>query len=455
MKRIAIIGGGIAGLSIAWKIHQRDPEASVVVLERSAQAGGNIRTEQVDGYTCESGPDGFLDNAPATLQLAREVGLGHRLLPSSDSARRRFIFRRGRLHEVPVSPLAFAKTRLLSARGKLRLMCEPFGRRPPSGDESIHDFASRRIGTEAASVLVGSMVSGVFAGDAAALSLKACFPRMWELEHEHGSLVRALLATRKNRKKEDAAGAPAGRLTSFTGGMSELITALTRALGREVRLCSPALSLAAAPDGGWRIQTPDGPVDADAVVLADPASESANLIRPFEPNLAGEIEDIRTAPIAVVSLGYAEEDTGPLNGFGFLVPRSEGIRILGALWETSIYPHRAPSGKTLLRVMIGGACDPGAVGLDDDALLATVRADLERTMGLRAVPEFVKVVRHRKGIPQYTGGHLDRLQRTERLLGRYPSLHLAGNSYRGVSINNCIAEAEGLTARVLATAATA
>jgi oxygen-dependent protoporphyrinogen oxidase len=448
-KRVAIIGGGVAGLSIAWAIRQRDPRATIFVLERGMETGGNIRTEQVDGYTCEWGPDGFLDNAPATLKLVADLGIQQQLLPSSDSARRRFIFRNGSLHEVPTSPVAFLRTRLLSLKGKLRLLGEPLGGRPPAGDESIHDFAARRIGREAATVMVGSMVSGIFAGDASQLSLKACFPRMWELEHAHGSLVRALLATRKTRKAGDAAGAPAGRLTSFAGGMRNLIDGLDAALGGVIRRSTPALGLTRTAAGAWQIETPGGRLEADAVVLSGPASESAALMRPLDGRMADELDGIQTAPLAVVCLGYDAQAAGPLNGFGFLVPRSEGVRILGALWETSIYPNRAPAGKALLRVMIGGATDPGAVDLDDEALLATVRDALKGTMGLEAVPEFVKIIRHRRGIPQYVRGHADRLQRLDALAAPHQTLVLAGNSYRGVSINSCIAEADSLATRVL------
>jgi oxygen-dependent protoporphyrinogen oxidase len=449
-RRVAIIGGGIAGLSIAFAIRRRDPDVRVVVLERGPQTGGNIRTEQIDGYTCEWGPDGFLDNAPATLKLVADLGLEPQLLSSSDSARRRFIFRDGQLHEVPTSPAAFLTTRLLSLRGKLRLLAEPLGQKPPAGDESIHDFAARRIGAEAASVMVGSMVSGIFAGDAHRLSLKACFPRMWELEHQHGSLVKALIATRKSRKSGDAAGAPAGRLTSFAGGMRTLIDGLERVLGSVIRRSTPALGVARTAAGTWEIDTLDGRIEADAVVLSGPAAESAALLRNLDPQMSAELERIETAPLAVVCLGYDAAAIGPLNGFGFLVPRSEGVRILGALWETSIYAHRAPAGKALLRIMIGGATDPGAVDLQDEALLAPVRQSLSTTMGLVATPEFVKIIRHRRGIPQYTLGHAERIARIEAMAADYGSLLFAGNSYRGVSINNCIAEAETLAERALA-----
>jgi oxygen-dependent protoporphyrinogen oxidase len=295
------------------------------------------------------------------------------------------------------------------------------------------------------------MVSGIFAGDATQLSLRACFPRMFELESQYGSLVRAMVATRKQRTAADAPAAPAGKLTSFINGMGELVDALTVRLTDAIRLNTRALYVRRDLEpGGWTVLTTAGPLYADAVVLAGPAAESSELLRTFDCSLAGELDEIPTAPLAVVALGYDKTEIGPLDGFGFLVPRCEGIRTLGALWETSIYPHRAPAGKALLRVMVGGAVDRDAVTLSDEELLQTVRADLERTMNVRATPDLVRITRHRRGIPQYERGHLGRLARIDARVAAHPGLYLAGNSYRGVSMNACIADADRLADGVLA-----
>jgi oxygen-dependent protoporphyrinogen oxidase len=463
MKRVVIAGGGIAGLSVAHALRVETPDVEVIVLQGDPRVGGNIRSERSDGYLCEWGADGFLDNSPPTLALVDAVGLTPRLMPSRDEARRRFVFRHGRLHEVPTSPGAFVRSGLLSLGGKLRIFGEPFARPRPGRDESIHQFAERRIGREAADALVDTMVSGIFAGDAHALSLRACFPKMWDMETEYRSLFRAMLAKRKTHKKTDGIGSPTGTLTSFPGGMEELVVAVAGALGHTVRTSSPveALRSRRAPTGGeprpvgaraFSVLSGGRSIEADAVVLAGPASDSAALVEPFDPSLAGLLGSIRTAPIVVVCLGYdaatLAADRGPLNGFGFLVPRGEGPRILGALWESSIYEGRAPAGKALMRVMIGGATDPGAVSLPQDELVRIVRADLEKTMHLRIVPEFVRIIRHARGIPQYTVGHPSRLARIDAALQAHPGLFLAGNSYRGVSINSCVAEAPSLAARI-------
>jgi oxygen-dependent protoporphyrinogen oxidase len=272
---------------------------------------------------------------------------------------------------------------------------------------------------------------------------------MRKLEEEHGSLFRALWATRGRRRTGDAAGAPSGRLTSFEGGMTDLIDALWKNLGDAGRTNAPVLRLRKgcqndrSMNGPFTIATHGRSLTADAVVLAGPSSESARLVADFDPELSGLLSGIQSAPLAVVALGYDARplDAARLGGFGFLVPRNQGIRILGTLWETSIYPNRAAEGKVLLRVMIGGACDPAVLGLNDDELLATVRGDLAMTMGLTAEPEFVHIVRHSRGIPQYVTGHSARLAKIDGCLARHPGLHLAGNSYRSPSVNACIAEA--------------
>ena len=459
MTRVAIVGGGIAGLSLAFELQKRARAGAPIeplVLERAPRAGGNLRSERADGFLCEWGPNGFLDSVPETLALVRETGLSGRMVVSDDRARRRFIYRRGRLHELPAGPAGFAASGLLSVRGRLRVLGEPFARSRAPGDETIHAFASRRIGREAADVLIDSMVSGVFGGNARELSLRACFPKMWQMETEHGSLVRALIARRRQRRGSgDPVGAPAGRLTSFVGGVEDLIHGLVAALAGAVRVESAVERVEPAEGGGWRLVLEgERRVDADALVLAIAASASASIVSGFDPGLAASLRSIPAAPLAVVCLGYAAADLPrALDGFGFLVPRGEGLRSLGALWDSSIYPGRAPEGQALIRVMIGGAHDPAAITLDDHDLTGIARADLATAMALTRRPVFTRVFRHFGGIPQYTVGHLDRLARIDARLAAHPGLFVAGNSYRGVAINACVADAGPLADRIVAAAA--
>ncbi len=454
MRRVVIVGGGIAGLSLAHRLMSSAPGWEVTVLERGGRAGGPLRTEEADGFLFEWGPNGFLDDAPDTMALVRSLGLSDRLLPSRDAARRRYILRAGRLHALPGGPLSFLRSRLLSPSGKLRIALEPWARPRPPGDETLDAFATRRFGAEAADALVAPMATGVFAGDSRQLSLAACFPRVHELEAEHGSIFRALIARRVQRRAQGSS--PLGRLTSFRGGMEELVRALARSLGASLRLGSEVRGLVAG-DGSGRLGMAldsGARLAADAVVLAGPAADTARLLEPLDPEAAALLREIPTAPVGVVGLGYPTSAfVRALDGFGFLVTRGEGARLLGTLWESSTFPGRAPDGSVLLRVMVGGALDPEALDFPDDRLLARVREELRVTMGIGAAPTFVRIVRHRVGIPQYTVGHRARLERLEeRLAAGQPGLFLAGSSYRGVAVNACIADAGRLAERILAAA---
>lgn len=442
MKRVVVVGGGVTGLTTAFDVREAAAGAGldveIVVLEARHRAGGNIRTERTDGYIIEKGPNGFLDNAPRTIELVHRLGLADQLQPADEAAARRFVYRDGRLHEAPTGPLSFLRSPLLSLPGRLRVLGEPFARSRPQGvDESIHDFASRRIGREAASVLVDAMVSGVFAGDAHDLSLQSSFPKMARMEAEHGGLVHAMVAHMKERR---SAG-PGGTLTSFRMGLDTLVHGLMEALGDGVlRTAAPVVAI--EPGDGerpWRVRlADDAAVAADAVVVTIPSPRAAPLLEAADPALAEAAGEIGTAGLAVVATAFDASGIPPVDGFGFLVPRGEDLRILGCLWDSSIFPGRAPEGKVLVRSMIGGAHDPAAVSEDEDVLLGHVRRDLTTAMGIEAEPELTRVYRWPLGIGQYTVGHAARLDRIHDRLRANPGLSLAGSSYYGVSMNACI-----------------
>jgi len=445
--RVAVIGGGLAGLSLAEALLSADASGSldVDVYEQQPRAGGLVRTEHVNGFLCEHGPSGFLDNAPATRAMIARLGLADRLVSSRDEARRRYVFRAGRLRALPASPPAFLTSGVLPLAGAIRALAEPFTpARRSAGDESIRAFAQRRFGRQAAAVLADAMVSGVFAGDADALSLEACFPDLQRMEREHGSVVKALIA--RGRR-------PPARLTSFANGMEELVTALVARLGTRLHLSSSVTSLHAAGHG-YRVTLSSGRMEnADVVVLTCDAPASGRLLEPLVP--ATSDLDVPAAPMAVLCLGYASAAVPmALDGFGFLAPRGAAIRALGAVWESSLFPGRAPEGTVLLRVMAGGATDPGIVSLDDAALVAAIRDDLRKAMGIAEAPAFVRVIRHRPGLPQYVLGHPDRLRRLEQSLSGRAGLYLGGHSFRGVGVNALVEDAERLARRITAASAT-
>jgi oxygen-dependent protoporphyrinogen oxidase len=453
------VGGGVAGLSVAFEIldraRGRADAPEIVCLEAETRPGGNIHSDESEGYLTEWGPNGFLDNVPATLDLARRLGISDRLLPADPSSHDRFLFRRGRLRKLPTGPLSFLASGVLSLWGRLRVLGEPFGPGPKGdGDESVHDFAARRIGPEAARALVGAMVTGIYAGDARQLSLRSTFPKMWHMEREYGTLLRALWHKRRQaRAQGTTSGGPAGpggRLTSFEGGLETLIQGLARAVGPALRTGTKVEGLETSPEG-FRVRVMSGePFDASAVVLACPAWHAAEATGSLDAKLSSVLTEIPSASLAVVHLGF-EDARLPRKptGFGFLVPRGEGPRILGTIWASSIFPGRAPPGRSLLTTMVGGAQDPDAAGLPEDELVRIVREDLRRCMEIEAAPCFVRIYRHPRGIPQYTIGHGKRLEAVGKRLEAHPGLFVAGNSYRGISVNNCADEAPRIAEEVL------
>jgi protoporphyrinogen/coproporphyrinogen III oxidase len=454
MSRIVVVGAGISGLAAAFELRRQAADAGrtleVLVLEEQDQVGGKVRTVTEKGYLCETGVQAFLDNSPPTLALAETLGLGPRLRRAAEAAKKRWIYKSGQLMELPMSPPQFLRSKLLTFRGKLRAAWEPFARKRPAGvDETVADFARRRLGAEALTMLVGPMVSGVFAGDPANLSVKSAFPKVVALEDKYGGLIRGMLKLRKERGREVDAG-PGGTLTSFDTGMVTPCTALAERLGDAVRLSTTVTALERRGDA-LRVVLRDGTLDADAVVLAIPAYVQARLLGPHDQACADLLEQVPYPPLIVACLGFRREDVGhPLDGFGFLVPRREPIRLLGALFESTLFTGRAPDGHVLVRAMIGGATNPELCTLDDAAILTILRNELGPILELRAGPVFSRLWRHEQAIPQYTPGHADRVTELEARVVALGPLVLAGNAYRGISLNDCVRNAAGVAERALA-----
>jgi oxygen-dependent protoporphyrinogen oxidase len=452
-RDVVVVGGGIAGLAIAWELGSSPgllpDNTRVFVLEAAPRAGGNIRTERLNGYLCEWGPTGFLDDAPATLDACNRLGLGPRLTRAAAAAERRFVVRAGRLRELPSGPLSFLGSDVLSLRGRLRVLGEPFiPARRSQADESVFDFAKRRIGHEAASVLVDALVTGIWAGSADDLSLRSALPKLAALERDHGGLVRGMLA---KRGAGGAATGPRGRLTSFPDGLQELPAAFAASLGSRLRLGARVTNIERLPRGGFRVGV-DGaaPLEAAAVVLACPSWFAAPLLADLDAPLSAQVAGIPTVAVAVVHLGFAREGATGLAGFGFLIPRGESASVLGVLLPSNIFPRRAPDGHVLATVMLGGARDPAAVEGTDERLVDNAAAMLAKLAEVRAAPRFSIVIRHARAIPQYVLGHADRLATIDTRLRDLPGLFLAGNSYRGIAINSCLTEAPSVAERVAA-----
>ena len=453
MKRIAVVGGGLSGLAVSHALLARaEGELELLCLEAAERPGGRVGSSREQGFLCEWGAIGLLDDEPSGLALVRTLGLEPRLVRAREEARARYLFRAGRLYEVPKSPGALLRSGLLPPPALLRLLCEPLvPRRRRAEGESVHAFGARRLGRTAADLLVDALASGVYGGDARALELESAFPALSRMEAEHGSLLRALFARRPAAGAARSTGpAPRGRLLSFHDGLAELVLALSRGLGPRLVFGEAVTRLSHLGGRGIRVHRATGaPLDVDAVVVAAPAAEAAGMLRALDEPLAAALSAIPTVDLAVVHLGFRTGALGPVpTGTGFLVPRGQGVRILGVLWPSQIFEGRAPQGSLLMTAMVGGAHDPEACALDERALLALVRADLETTLGVRAPPYFVRVVRQPRGIPQYTLGHGARVRTIDETVGRLPGLWLAGSSLRGVSLNACLAEAPRIASAV-------
>lgn len=451
--RAAVVGGGVTGLCAAFYLARQFRRDRVVLLEGSDELGGQTRTSRSQGFVNDWGPNGFLDREPLTLQWVSDLGLSDQLVKARAAAAKRFILRGGRLREIPLSPPGFLLSDVLSVRGRLRVLCEPLVKSRGTETESLWDFGARRIGKEAADFLIDPMASGIFGGDSRNLALAACFPRMTEMEHEHGSLFAAMRAKRKQGRRSSAAG-PAGTLTSFADGIGVLPERAASSGDFKARTGAVVSTITREADGYvLRLESGEA-VRAENVVVALPAYAAAGVLRDLDSTLAATLQEIPYAGMTVICAGYRREKVGhPLDGFGFLVPRAEGRRLLGCIWTSSVFEGRAPKGWVQLRTMVGGATDPGAVNLSDAELLATFRREVGPILSIDSDPEFLEVYRWKRAIPQFVPGHVDRVRRLEHAESLHPGLVLAGNAYRGVGLNDCVVSAHRAVERLTSPAA--
>jgi len=443
--KISVVGAGISGLATAQAVLARQPDAEIVIFEADRRIGGKVWTEiSPEGYLCEGGVNGFLDKIPRTLELCDEVGVEP--VGADPSAQKRYVFSHGELHKLPEKPPEFLASRLLSVPGRLRVLYELFAGGTDNPDETLAEFGTRRLGREAFERLIDPMASGVFAGDARKMSVKSCFPRIQEVEAEYGSLIRGLIKlqmkARKEGRKDTPGPGPGGRLTSFSTGMSALTDTLALRLGSRIRTSSPVAGVS-RNDKLYTLHMADGTdEETDILILAVPAFAQSGILKEYEPELAELLSGIEYPALSVVCLGYREDHIAPyLEGFGFLVPSGEQRSILGTIVDSNVFPGRAPDGHALFRTMVGGARTPQLAELPDDQLLDRVRADLKDITGLKAEPEFARIFRHEKAIPQYVVGHAARLEAIDQVLERHPGLVLTGNAFRGVSLNDCVVNA--------------
>jgi len=445
--RVVVAGAGISGLAIAHALRERGMQ--VTLLEREPVAGGKVRTQQVDGFLCEDGPGSYLDDA-ASAELLAAAGLGDRVLKASPAAKKRYLCIGGKMIAAPEAPPAFLHTKVISPWTKLRALGEillPRGPAGRGGDESVASFARRRLGRTMADRMVAAAVSGIFAGDPETLSLPAAFPILAEWERDHRSLILgAVRAARRGRRGR--------QIASFSAGMQESTDVLAKKLGDDLRV-GVRISRVDPTDSGCRVAVEDrgnaAEIAADAVILAIPAYDAADVIGHLHAGASDSLRDIPYAPVAVMHLGFDRSAVEhPAAGFGFLVPPGEGRLLLGVIFSSSLFPSRASSDTLLLTALAGGATNPRAVALSDGELLAGALGELRGVLGLRGEPRLARVVRHERAIPQYTIGHLGRVEGASALEQAHRWLFLAGNAYRGVAFADCLKNAGPLADRVAA-----
>jgi oxygen-dependent protoporphyrinogen oxidase len=460
--KLVVVGGGITGLAAAHRAvelaRERSTELDLTLVEARDRLGGTIATERAGGFLVEAGPDSFLSEKPWALALCRRLGVENRLMPTDDRFRKVFVWRAGRLYSLPdgfqlLAPTKlgpFVRSGLFSWPGKLRMALDLVLPRGVSDDESLGAFVRRRLGREALERVAQPLVAGIYTADPDDLSLAATMPRFCELERRERSVILGLWRANRRAPQAGTSGARWSLFVTFQGGMEEMVTALAS------RLPPGAVLLKHRVDGierngrGWRVLGGLGPaVEADQVIVAAESYTASRILRYVDPALATLLGEIPYASSATVTFGYRRADVPhPLDGFGFVVPRTERRSVLACTFSSVKYPGRAPDGQVLLRCFVGGALNEGVLESDDGALIAGARDELREALGVTAEPMLTRVARWTKAMPQYHVGHGGRVEAIERCVAALPGLQLAGGAYRGVGIADCVRSGEAAADRV-------
>ncbi len=461
MKRIAVIGGGVSGLSAAYALEKRRRESDdfcYKLLEASPRLGGVLLTEHVEGCVVEAGPDSFLTEKSWAADLCREIGLGDQLICSNDAGRKTYIIVGNRLVEMPVGLMFLVPTKIIptvlsplfSCGTKLRMVAELFHPAQTRGDESVADFVRRHYGDEVVERLADPLLSGIYGGEAAQLSVRSVLPRFVEMEAKYGSLGRGMIAARRKMPELSGSQTP-GIFTTLKGGMQQIADGLTAQLEPESIVLGQMVLAVERADSDWIVRHDGGAENYDAVIVALPAQRAGEMLSGVSRDLAAELSAVNYTSSITVALGYDEKVRRSLPaGFGFLVPRSEKRNILAATFVHSKFDHRAPPDRALIRCFVGGSAAKASIELADSEIEKLVRTDLKAILGLDAEPLFARVHRWRNAMAQYEVGHSERLRRIQETAAQLPSLALAGNGYSGIGVPDCIRSGAAAAESVLA-----
>ncbi len=457
MKKVVVIGGGITGLSAAYVLHKARHSGEAVdylLVEKDGRLGGKILTEKIDGFTVEGGPDCFLSEKPWVARMAGELGIEDRIIGSNEASKRTYVFADGRLNQlpdglmglVPTKLVPFALSPLISWPGKIRMAFDLVIPQKKTGeDETLGSFVTRRLGREALDKIAEPLIGGIHAGDPDQMSLKASFPRFIQMEQKYGSLIRAMLAGRRNMPKPKPPEPGKAQKTffmTFRDGMAELTDTIVSRLDKSKILTGKTVDRIEEKPGRGYVVYINGmePVEADAVVLAAPADSAAEIVRDLDKEIAENLAGIPQATSATVNLAFKRSDVHKsLEAFGFIVPISEKRKIKAGTYSSTKWNHRTPSDEyVLIRAFVGGARNQELVYQSDEDMIKMVMAELRDIIGLTAEPVMYRIYRWVKGMPQYTVGHLDRVANIEKRLADHPGLYVVGGSYKGVGVGDCI-----------------
>jgi oxygen-dependent protoporphyrinogen oxidase len=477
MTHVTIIGGGIAGLATAFYLQKNSQAAGqnidYTLIESAPRFGGKIDTSIEDGFIVEGGPDSFVTIKPWGTQLCRDLGLEDELIPTNDHRRNIFVLKNGKLVKfpggyrltIPTEFIPFALSPLISPLGKLRMGMDLFiPPRKTDDDESLASFIRRRLGGEALDRIAAPIMAGIYVADPERLSMRSTFPQFMQMEQDHGSLIRAMQKAKKQRAAAQPPSTngqnghkPTAMFTSLKGGMYGLVETLVNRLSGELRPGQRVTSLRRTGANfevtveSMTTRTIETLV-TDAVVIATPAYVAAQLVAPLNDELAAMLREIRYVSTATVSLGFKQADlpaSETLDGFGFMIPRSEKRKILACTWSSTKFNHRAPEAGALVRVFVGGDGKEQLLDLPDNELVALVQSELADIMGLTAQPAITRIYRWPKGNAQYDVGHLERITQIESVAASVPGLYFTGSAFRGIGIPDCVKSALATVDKIL------
>ena len=443
--KVAVIGGGITGLAAAWKL--KSEGVHVQLFEPGSRPGGWVHSTERDGCLLEWGPHSVLPRSPNLIQLAREVGLHETWVSADSKAKKRYVYRAGRLRSLPTSPLGIPFSRALSPFGWWRVLMEPFQSAQEIPEESVKEFFHRRLGKEAAHILADSMVAGISGGIPESLELESFAPKVKQMERDHGSLFSGIL------RSSPVGGVPFKGTGTLRGGMQSLTDALARDLGDRYQGSVPVTDLYRsgsvwnlAVEGAYQGDTSG----FDAVILASPAAQAARILSSQSSHLCGLLDTISYAPMVLVQIAYApSESRFSPDGFGFLVPRGQGMGILGAIWSSTIFPWRSPSGTALATVFMGGVRDPEVVDRTDEEIRLQALESLKHVYGEAFRPQWIEIKRAKAAIPQQQRGHSRKVAAIRHSLLQLPGVELAGGYLDGISLENCATSGIEAASRIL------